>query len=88
MPRKALWQAALASKCDWLFWLDADMIPASDPRYLEARDVLYVLEQKKERALRLETRALRLAGKLLDICFEDAGIKKNGEDEARRLLVE
>ena len=37
-PRKALWQAALESKCDWLFWLDADMIPAGDPRDLQARD--------------------------------------------------
>ncbi len=56
--------------------------------YLEARDVLYVLEQKIDRPLNLEAKALRLAGKLLDICFEDAGIKKNGEDEARRILSE
>lgn len=56
--------------------------------YLEARDVLYVLEQKTDRPLNLEAKALRLAGKLLDICFEDAGIKKNGEDEARRILSE
>lgn len=53
---------------------------------LEARDVLYVLEQKKDRPLKLEAKALRLAGKLLDICFEDAGIKKNGEEEAKRIL--
>jgi AMP phosphorylase len=55
---------------------------------LEARDVLYVLEQKKDRPLRLESKALRLAGKLLDLCFKD---KKNppingGEDEARAIL--
>lgn len=56
--------------------------------FLEARDVLYVLEQKIDRPLNLEAKALRLAGKLLDICFEDAGIKKNGEDEARRILSE
>ncbi len=56
--------------------------------YLEARDVLYVLEQKVDRPINLEAKALRLAGKLLDICFEDAGIKKNGEDEARRILSE
>lgn len=56
--------------------------------YLEARDVLYVLEQKIDRPINLEAKALRLAGKLLDICFEDAGIKKNGEDEARRILSE
>ncbi len=55
--------------------------------YLEARDVLYVLEQKKDRPLNLEAKALRLAGKLLDICYEGAKIKKNGEDEARRILA-
>jgi thymidine phosphorylase len=53
---------------------------------LEARDVLYVLEQKKDRPLALETKALRLAGKLLDICFKDAKIKKSGEQEAYRIL--
>ncbi len=53
---------------------------------LEARDVLYVLEQKPERSLKLEAKALRLAGKLLDICFADAKINKNGEEEARRIL--
>lgn len=55
---------------------------------LEALDVLYVLEQNKERALPLETKALRLAGKLLDICFKDAQIKKNGEDEAKKILYD
>ncbi len=55
---------------------------------LEARDVLYVLEQKKERPLKLEAKALRLAGKLLDICFSDMKIKKSGEEEARRILLE
>jgi len=54
---------------------------------LEARDVLYVLEQKKDRPLRLETRALRLAGKLLDLCFQEKNIKKNGEETAYELLV-
>jgi len=53
---------------------------------LEALDVLYVLEQKKERSLKLEDKALRLAGKLLDICFDQAKINKNGEDEARLIL--
>lgn len=56
--------------------------------YLEARDVLYVLEQKKDRPAALEAKALRLAGKLLDICFKDAKIEKNGEDEARRILTD
>lgn len=58
---------------------------------LEARDVLYVLEQKVNRPLKLEAKALRLAGKLLDICFKDS--KKtapagSGEEEARRILTE
>ena len=54
---------------------------------LEALDVLYVLEQKKQRPTALEAKALRLAGKLLDICYKDAKIDKNGEDEARQLLI-
>ncbi|OGK18016.1 hypothetical protein A3G67_04455 [Candidatus Roizmanbacteria bacterium RIFCSPLOWO2_12_FULL_40_12] len=53
---------------------------------LEARDVLSVLEQRKSRSLMLEEKTIRLAGKLLDICFEDAKIKKNGKDEAKKLL--
>lgn len=58
---------------------------------LEARDVLYVLEQKIERPLTLEAKALRLAGKLLDLCFKDS--KKNppaggGEEEAKRILIQ
>ncbi len=62
---------------------------------LEARDVLYVLEQKSDRPLKLEAKALRLAGKLLDLCFKDS--KKNslrqladggGEEEAKRILTE
>lgn len=54
---------------------------------LEARDVLLVLEQKKDRPLKLEAKALRLAGKLLGICFSDAKIDKNGEEEAKRILT-
>lgn len=53
---------------------------------LEVFDVLNVLEQKSERSIQLEAKALRLAGKLLDICFEDAGIKKQGEEEAKAIL--
>lgn len=53
---------------------------------LEARDVLYILEQKQERSLKLEAKALRLAGKLLQICFDDAKINKQGEEEAKRIL--
>lgn len=54
---------------------------------LEARDVFYVLEQRRERPLKLEAKALRLAGKLLDQCFKDQRVEKNGEDEARRILT-
>ncbi len=58
---------------------------------LEARDVLYVLEQKPDRPLKLEAKALRLAGKLLDLCFKET--KKNppaggGEEEAKRILTQ
>lgn len=56
---------------------------------LEARDVLEVLEQHPDRPLALEARALRLAGKLLNLCFADTPGKKhlNGEDAAREILV-
>lgn len=55
---------------------------------LEARDVLQVLEQTSNRPLALETRALRLAGKLLNLCFFDTKNMKNlsGEDVAREIL--
>ncbi len=53
---------------------------------LEVRDVLEVLEQKKNRPLKLEAKALRLAGKLLDLCYHDKHIEKSGEDEARKIL--
>ena len=53
---------------------------------LEARDVLYVLEQKTDRPLRLEAKSLRLAGKLLDLCYKEKNIHKNGEDEAKKIL--
>ena len=53
---------------------------------LEARDVLYVLEQKTDRPLRLEAKSLRLAGKLLDLCYKEKKISKNGEDEAKKIL--
>lgn len=53
---------------------------------LEARDVLYVLEQDTARPMQLETKALRLAGKLLNLCFADSDKKKDGEDEAKKIL--
>ena len=56
---------------------------------LEARDVLEVLEQRPTRPLALETKALRLAGKLLDLCFADTPEKKHlkGEEVARDILT-
>lgn len=56
---------------------------------LEARDVFQVLEQHKDRPLALEAKAIRLAGKLLNLCFSDTPGKKNlvGEDVAREILV-
>lgn len=56
---------------------------------LEARDVFQVLEQTPERPLALEAKALRLAGRLLSLCFADTPGKKSldGEEVARELLI-
>ena len=56
---------------------------------LEAHDVLEVLEQQADRPLALEEKALRLAGKLLNLCFADTRGKENlvGEDVAREMLT-
>lgn len=56
---------------------------------LEARDVFQVLEQTPERPLALEAKALRLAGRLLSLCFADTRGKKSldGEEVAKELLV-
>lgn len=55
---------------------------------LEARDVFQVLEQTPERPLALEAKALRLAGKLLTLCYGDMPGKKamDGEETAREIL--
>jgi AMP phosphorylase len=53
---------------------------------LEACDVLKVLEQRDDRPMALEERALRLAGELLTICYEDSHMKKDGYSEAKRIL--
>src|SRR3989338_2100942 len=55
---------------------------------LEARDVLKVLEQHPDRPFVLEAKTLRLAGKLLDLCFADSKKKEkeSGEELARQLL--
>lgn len=53
---------------------------------LEARDVLKVLEQTDDRPKELEERALYLAGILLDMCYKEANIKKQGSEEAAKIL--
>src|SRR3989344_4046527 len=56
---------------------------------LEARDVFQVLEQSPERPFALEAKALRLAGKLLALCFSDSPKKEDmsGEEVARDILT-
>ena len=62
---------------------------------LEAREAIKVLEQKEDRPIDLEKRALVLAGLLLDLCLKDVSksfkdnIRKNfgsGKDWAKYLL--
>ncbi len=54
---------------------------------LECRDVLRVLEQHPERPLALEAKALRLAGKLLDLCFSDLDKSRVGTGEKLALTL-
>jgi thymidine phosphorylase len=54
---------------------------------LEARDVFQILEQDKERPHALEAKAIRLAGRLLDLIFIDDGRKESGEEYAKEMLV-
>jgi len=56
---------------------------------LEARDVLKVLKQESDRPFVLEAKALRLSGKLLDLCQEDSKNKllESGEELASRILT-
>lgn len=55
---------------------------------LETQDVLLVLEQHKKRPLALERKALRLAGRLLNLCFQDMRSKRklDGYEVAREIL--
>ncbi len=55
---------------------------------LEARDVLRVLEQLPDRPLALESKALKLSGRLLDLCYGDMRGKKvgTGEEVAVQIL--
>ncbi|MEK7166611.1 MAG: thymidine phosphorylase, partial [Patescibacteria group bacterium] len=56
---------------------------------LEVRDVFQVLEQRKDRPLMLEQKALRLAAKLLELCFMSMPGKssQSGEKVAHELLA-
>ena len=71
----------------------ADIVPTQEPAgngigpIMEARDVLSVLEQRKDRPLALENRALRLAGKLLDICLSRKIEKQSGYEIAQSILT-
>lgn len=55
---------------------------------LETKDVLKVLEQQPDRPFVLEAKALRLAGKLLDLCYSDTKKKEkvSGEEMAQKIL--
>lgn len=55
--------------------------------FLEAIDVLKVLEQDPSRSLDLEERSLRLASKLLDLCYSTEQVKKDGMTEAKEILT-
>jgi len=51
--------------------------------FLEAFDSIQVLEQLPNRAIKLEEKAIELSGRLLNLCYKDAHIKKDGFEEAR-----
>lgn len=53
---------------------------------LEARDVLKVLEQQPERSLKLENKSLKLASRLLDMCYVADHKKEDGLKTAEYLL--
>ncbi|OGK13793.1 hypothetical protein A3A93_02515 [Candidatus Roizmanbacteria bacterium RIFCSPLOWO2_01_FULL_38_12] len=53
---------------------------------LEAIDVLKVLEQTDDRPKELEKRSLRLATKLLKMCYKTKGEKIDAEIEAKKIL--
>ena len=50
---------------------------------LETRDALRVLEQSEDRPLELEKRSIELAGRLLDLCIEDADEKIKEEFKSK-----
>jgi AMP phosphorylase len=54
--------------------------------YLEAIDVLKVLEGRKDRSMALEHKAVEIAGILLESCYKTKGENKNGRQEAMEIL--
>ncbi|MCR4263683.1 MAG: thymidine phosphorylase [Candidatus Roizmanbacteria bacterium] len=56
---------------------------------LEVIDVLKVLEQTEDRPMKLEAKALRLSGRLLDLIFKDDPSRKgqSGEEVAKEMLT-
>jgi putative thymidine phosphorylase len=55
--------------------------------YLEAIDVMKVLEQTKDRPMELEERSISLASQLLDLCYKTKNIPLSGITEAKRILT-
>ncbi len=53
---------------------------------LESRDALKVLEQTADRPIELEYKALKLASRLLDMCFAEDGKKLDGLVVAEQIL--
>jgi len=53
---------------------------------LEARDVLKVLQQHPDRSLKLEAKSIKLASRLLDMCFQAESKKEDGLKTAEYLL--
>lgn len=54
---------------------------------LEARDVMKVLQQQPDRSLKLEDKSLKLASRLLDMCYRADGKNNDGLEMAERLLT-
>ncbi|MFH1827462.1 MAG: thymidine phosphorylase [bacterium] len=54
---------------------------------LEAKDALYVLEQKHDRPINLENKAIKLAKELLKLCYKTKEINKDPETEIREILT-
>lgn len=54
---------------------------------LEARDVLKVLQQQPDRSLKLEAKSLKLASRLLDMCFKADKKTEDGLKVAEYLLT-